>query len=163
VQIRVEGETLPSYSYIDISRPLTRAEEFIRTGGDYWTSGFLNVYLGTADGRMTAVSVAAGPLNYEQGQLGRRLLYLSRQILGLQKAGPRGNQAAFRRDDRGGLPAEPERGVFKRQRQRQIRRRKSHRRDALRRGAAQSVRFFVSDEPLYNGREIRKDERVIVK
>ena len=66
VQFTVEGEKITTYTYIDISRPFTRAEEFIRTGKDYWEESAVNVYLGTADGKLAAVKVAAGSLNYEE-------------------------------------------------------------------------------------------------
>jgi spore germination protein GerM len=66
VQFTVEGERLSSYTYIDISKPFARAEEFIKTGKDYWEESTVNVYLGTADGKLAAVKVAAGSLNYEE-------------------------------------------------------------------------------------------------
>ncbi len=80
VQITVEGRVLPSYTYIDISKPLERAEEFIKSGGDYWAGGTLNLYLGTPDGRMTAVTVTAGTLNYEQW-----LSYVVNYYIGLDR------------------------------------------------------------------------------
>ncbi len=66
VQFKVEGEKLTSYTYMDISEPFERAEEFIRTGKDYWEESSLNVYLGTSTGKLAAVKVAAGNLNYDE-------------------------------------------------------------------------------------------------
>jgi germination protein M len=162
VQITVGGEILPLYTYIDIGKPLTRAEEFIKTGTDYWTNSRLNVYLGTPGGRITAVNIAAGSLNYEQWLTSVAEYYISLdRFWGYLRLIPEGTRV---------LSAEAEGGVCRLNLSAEFRNNSESGMNIAVKAiaatlydaeAAQSVIVLINGELLYNGNEITKDDRII--
>ena len=64
VRLSAEGELLDAYTYIRLDQPLTRAEEFTYPSLVNWDWYVVNLYLETADGRLTAVPVPSDNQDY---------------------------------------------------------------------------------------------------
>lgn len=64
VLLTAEGELLDAYTYIRLDQPLSRAEEFAYPSLVKWDWYVVNLYLETADGRLTAVPIPADNQEY---------------------------------------------------------------------------------------------------